>query len=833
MRSAPVNKKPRARDNRREAYIDYSLFDRETNDADCNTSRPRGKYPGFCPIPHGLQIMSANIQAVPTPPLALPANLSWLAAHNQFIVCVIVPKDGHPGKTNKLPINPRTIAYPSSGKDPTNWLSCDDAYTKANELNRLGGLAFGVGFWLTDDLNIWCLDIDQGLGADNQWLPAVSDLFAQLPGVAWELSHSRRGLHGWGRCAAPIAEHENRHDDSERGLHLELYSRGHFMMLGTASGGETVSTATLPAVLSPLFPAISAEDAAALRAEWSDEPHSMWHGPTDDDALIDIALKSKSKIGTLFPKLGKATFKQLWQADEKALAKHFPGPNGYDSSQADQAIACHLAFWTGNNWARIAALMERSGLSRPKHERGDYMHRTIGKACGWQKNFFNDGKGVKPGDAVPESAVSENEISLTDFYAYLPKHQYIFAPTRDLWSPEGLDASSLLWPNGNPPSEWLDRARPIHQMTWAPGNPEVIADKLVENGGWLPKKGANTFNLYRPPLIVPGGDPAKAQPWIDLVHYIYPNDAEHLIKWFAHRRQRPGQKVNHGIVLGGTPGIGKDTIVEPVKHGVGTWNCSEIAPKNLLDDFDGWKKSVLLIVSEARDMGDVTRRALYEHTKTLLVTPPNVLRCNEKYLREHAVFNVIGVIVTTNYPDSLHLPAEDRRHYVAWSDRNKDRDYQPNYWNEMYAWYEREGHAHVIAYLDSVDLSGFDPKAPPPLTPAFWIMVNSSRSSEDSTMADILEALGSPAAVTAEQVSIQAAKTNGEFCAWLRDSRNSRSIPAKFAGAGYVPMLNPDTKDKQWKVAGRRQSIYVRQELNERGRLDAATALSKPPRAAG
>ena len=333
--------------------------------------------------------MSANLQAVPTPPLELPTNLSWLAAHNQFIVCVIVPKDGHPGKTNKLPINPRTIAYPSSGKDLTNWLSCDDAYKKANELNRLGGLAFGVGFWLTDDLNIWCPDVDQGLGADNQWLPAVHDLFAQLPGIAWELSHSRRGLHGWGRCATPILDHENRHDDAERGLHLELYSRGHFMMLGTPSGGEMVPTATLPAVLPPLFPAISAEDAAALRAEWSDEPHSLWHGPTDDDALLTIALKSRSKLSTLYPQIAKATFRQLWEADPDALAKHFPASNGgHDESQADQAIACHLAFWTGNNWSRMAALMERSGLKRAKYERTDYMHRTIGKACGWQKEFL-------------------------------------------------------------------------------------------------------------------------------------------------------------------------------------------------------------------------------------------------------------------------------------------------------------------------------------------------------------------------------------------------------------------------------------------------------------
>ena len=31
-------------------------------------------------------------------------------------------------------------------------------------------------------------------------------------------------------------------------------------------------------------------------------------------------------------------------------------------------------------------------------------------------------------------------------------------------------------------------------------------------------------------------------------------------------------KVNHALVLGGEPGIGKDTLIEPVKGAVGPWN---------------------------------------------------------------------------------------------------------------------------------------------------------------------------------------------------------------------------------------------------------------------
>jgi len=37
------------------------------------------------------------------------------------------------------------------------------------------------------------------------------------------------------------------------------------------------------------------------------------------------------------------------------------------------------------------------------------------------------------------------------------------------------------------------------------------------------------------------------------------------------------------------------------------------------------------------------------------------------------VLNVCGVVITTNHKtDGIYLPADDRRHYVAWSDLAKE-----------------------------------------------------------------------------------------------------------------------------------------------------------------
>ena len=84
------------------------------------------------------------------------------------------------------------------------------------------------------------------------------------------------------------------------------------------------------------------------------------------------------------------------------------------------------------------------------------------------------------------------------------------------------------------------------------------------------------------------GDASKADPWLKHVHKIYPDDADHIIKWLAHRVQRPQEKINHGLVMGGEQGIGKDTLLEPVKQAVGPWNFREVIPANLLGRFNSF-----------------------------------------------------------------------------------------------------------------------------------------------------------------------------------------------------------------------------------------------------
>ena len=72
-------------------------------------------------------------------------------------------------------------------------------------------------------------------------------------------------------------------------------------------------------------------------------------------------------------------------------------------------------------------------------------------------------------------------------------------------------------------------------------------------------------------------------------------------------------------------------------------------------------------MSEARELGDVNRYQLYDHLKPYTAAPPDVLRVDEKNWREYYILNCCGVAITTNQKDSVYLPADDRRTYVAWS----------------------------------------------------------------------------------------------------------------------------------------------------------------------
>jgi Primase C terminal 2 (PriCT-2)/Bifunctional DNA primase/polymerase, N-terminal/Family of unknown function (DUF5906) len=439
-------------------------------------------------------------------------------------------------------------------------------------------------------------------------------------------------------------------------------------------------------------------------------------------------------------------------------------------------------------------------------------------------------------------------ITLNDLHAYLPHHSYIYTPTGDLWpavtvnsqlpsmpvfAPDGTrahgpatkDKAGDLQP-GKPlsisASAWLDKNQPVAQMTWAPGFPTLIHDRLVAEGGWFDQEGANCYNLYKPPTIK-HGDPSHVGPWLDHIRKVYPDEADHIIKWLAHRVQHPEIKINHNIVLGGNPGVGKDTLLAPAVEAVGPWNCAEVTPEMLFGRFNGFLKSVILRLSEARDMGDVNKFQLYERMKTMGAAPPDVLRVDEKNLREHSIMNCVGVIITTNYKtDGIYLPADDRRHYVCWSDLTQ-ADFDDGYFKTLWDWYKSGGFENVAAFLGTLDISGFDPKAPPLKTPAFWEIVDANRPTEESEIADVLDVIGNPPAITIDRLIASAGSDLGLF---LKDRKNRKAVAHRIGAAGYSVVRNDQAKSGLWVVDSVRKAIYALTSLSVPQRFKAAQQVA-------
>jgi len=112
---------------------------------------------------------------------------------------------------------------------------------------------------------------------------------------------------------------------------------------------------------------------------------------------------------------------------------------------------------------------------------------------------FEDDFGEMPDPAsIPASFTST--LSFEDFCAYAPTRTCIYLPCRTPWPNASIDTRlprrPLLDANGNPvrnkgkvvtisASTWLEQNRSVETLTWDPGEPELVRDKLAVDGGWV------------------------------------------------------------------------------------------------------------------------------------------------------------------------------------------------------------------------------------------------------------------------------------------------------------------------------------------------------------
>ena len=96
---------------------------------------------------------------------------------------------------------------------------------------------------------------------------------------------------------------------------------------------------------------------------------------------------------------------------------------------------------------------------------------------------------------------------------------------------------------------------------------------------------------------------------------------------------------------------------------------------------------------------------------------------------------------------------------------------------------------------------------------------------EDAELADVLEGLGNPEAVTLGQITERAIAIGTEAAEWLMERRNRRAIPHRMERCGYMPVRNPDADDGRWKLQDKRQVVYAKAKLSLRDQIAAARRL--------
>lgn len=303
----------------------------------------------------------------------LPAELK---AAPQWVAWQRTPPKKSGGKLGKVPINPHTGRRASTTNSST-WGSYEQAVTRA----RYDGLA-GVGFVFAADGDLVGVDLDGCRDpATGQLDDEAAALVARLDSYT-EVSPSGTGVHVLVRGQLPPGR--------RRKGKVEMYDRERFF---TVTGQQLPETPAGTEERTTVLAEIHAETFGPPPTEPDPSPPAS---SAPIASLTDDELLSKAGAAANGRK-----FEALWGGDT----------TGYDSpSEADAALCCMLAFWTGKDAGRIDKLFRQSGLMRAKwdekHGIDTYGARTIVSAISCTEEVYT-------GQAGPPASGGEGESLAT------------------------------------------------------------------------------------------------------------------------------------------------------------------------------------------------------------------------------------------------------------------------------------------------------------------------------------------------------------------------------------------------------------------------------------
>lgn len=557
------------------------------------------------------------------------------------------------------------------------------------------------------------IDLDDCLLPDGTgWTKEALYILSLFPGAFAEVSHSGRGLHIIGlstdipahRCKAILPE-----------ITVELYTEKRFIALtGTNACGDPASdhTGALQSFVATYLPAAAGGDIPE-----GPGPVPEWDGPEDDGELLKMALRSRGVRSILN---GKCSFKDLWTANEEALARSFPDSHGereYDTSHADAALAQHLAFWTGKDSARIIRIMRQSALCREKWEREDYLPRTVAKAVSLQRDVY---KKRVPTPATDAGTFRHEARRVTGFQymtvdvqmeyfkgcVYVQDQHKIFIPSGDLLKQDQFNAMYggyvfQLDEMGDKTTRKPWEAFTESQGVRFPKVHSTYFRPALPPGAVFEEDGRLNVNIYVP--INTKRKTGDVTPFVEHVKKLLPDETDRriLLSYLAACVQHKGVKFQWSPLIQGVEGNGKTLLTRCVAFAIGERHTHMPPANEISEKFNDWLFYKLFIGIEDIYVPE-NKREIMEVLKPMVTNERLAMRA--MYSGQIMGDNVANFVINSNHKDAIRKHAADRRFAIFYTAQQTVEDMLRdgmggNYFPEIYAWLKTGGYEIVADYL--------------------------------------------------------------------------------------------------------------------------------------
>jgi len=268
-------------------------------------------------------------------------------------VCWRLEPDARSGRDAKVPYNPHT-GKRASATNPASWGTLTQALACAEKYQYTG-----VGFVFMKETGYVGLDIDSCLDESGRPTATAADIIAHLPPTYIEITPSDRGLHALLKGVLPPG---GGNKNSSTGVELYDHAR-YFTMTGKKYQGSVDYIAEdNSGALEYIHGKYIVGSKKTRKSSTKSTP-----GMLADDELLRLAQASKDG----------PNFDALWRGNWQDKYK--------SQSEADCALCCKLAFWSGRSESQMDRLFRQSGLFREKWDRlhgsGTYGETTVSRAC--------------------------------------------------------------------------------------------------------------------------------------------------------------------------------------------------------------------------------------------------------------------------------------------------------------------------------------------------------------------------------------------------------------------------------------------------------------------